>query len=64
MIAVSMVFVGCILPFGKYIIGFPLSVVQISYFTMISIEKLPLTFYSLKNLKYSNGYNYDFELAL
>jgi hypothetical protein len=60
MIAVSMALLGCILPFGKYIMGFTLSVVQIAYFTMISFEKLPLTFYSMKNLKYSNGYNYDF----
>jgi hypothetical protein len=61
MIAVSMVFLGCILPFGKHVIGFTLGVVQISYFTLISIEKPFLTFYSLSNLKYSSGFNYNFD---
>lgn len=34
-----------------------MAVVQISYFSIFQLEKIPPTFIGLKNLIYSNGYN-------
>lgn len=58
-ISCVMILFGCIFPNGKIIIGSIVSVVQISFFTLISFNQLPLTLNGLKYLKYSNGYNYN-----
>jgi hypothetical protein len=45
---------------GKHILTPVLSIIQVSYFTILQYDQLPLTYMGIKNLKYSNGYNYNY----
>jgi hypothetical protein len=56
-LALLMMVLGCLVPAGKLIMLEALAVVQISFFTLMQFKKIPPTYYGLKSLIYSNGYN-------
>jgi len=58
-ITLIIIYIGCLIPIGKHILTPILSIIQVSYFTLLQYDKLPLTYIGLKHLKYSNGYNYN-----
>jgi uncharacterized Tic20 family protein len=59
-ISLIIIYIGCLIPMGKHILTPVLSIIQVSYFTILQYDQLPLTYMGIKNLKYSNGYNYNY----
>ena len=56
-LALFMAFIGFFMPFGKLIIVEALAVIQISFFAILQFKSIPPSYFGLKNLIYSNGYN-------
>lgn len=56
-LALFMAFIGFFMPFGKLIIIEALAVIQISFFGILQFKNIPSSYFGLKNLIYSNGYN-------
>ena len=56
-ISLFFMILGMIIPFGKLIVIEALAVVQLSFFSVLELKKIPPTLIGFKNLIYSSGLN-------